>query len=147
MGILIDYFTAPDDTAAAEAINWVGGPAGGDEQTGAKPYPSATVTIDRGAQVTWVGMMQSDPSDTTPESELGAVLALEDDGEIVVCRLSTAAHDALVRLAVAPEDPTALAQLEALGEPDNIIECVSELIKLASLAKDRGWSLYVWFCV
>lgn len=147
MGILIDYFTAPDDAAAAEVVHWIGGPGKGNERTGAEPYPSATIAVDRGAQVTWVGMMQSDPSDTIPESELGAVLALENDGEVVVCRLSAAVHEALVQLAATPEDPDALAQLEDLNEPDDIIERVSELIKLGALAKERGWSLYVWFSV
>lgn len=147
MGILIDYFTAPDDAAAAEVINWVAGPDVHDKQAGVEPYPTAIVTIDRGTQVTWIAMMDSDPSGTTPESELGKVLVLEDEGERVVYRLSNAAHEALVRLAVDPEDPAALAQLETLGEPDNIIECVSELIKLATLAKERGWPLYVWLCV
>ena len=75
------------------------------------------------------------------------MLALENDGEVVVCRLSAAVHEALVQLAATPEDPDALAQLEDLNEPDDIIERVSELIKLATLAKERGWSLYVCFAV
>lgn len=147
MGLLYDYFTAPDDAAAAEVIDWVGGPNARDKQAGIDLYPSAHVTIDPGTQLTWVAMMETDPSGTIPESELGKILVVKDEDESVVCRLSAAACDALAQLAIEPDNPAALAQLEGLGEPDAVVEAASELIKLATVAKDRGWSLYVWYAV
>ena len=145
MGLLFVYFTAPGDAAAAEVIDWVSGPDVPDEQTGAEPYPSAEINIDRSTQLTWVAMMDSDPSGEIPEPELAKVVATKNGGEAAVYRLSTAARDALARLSEDPEDPAVLELLEDLGDPNELIDDAPDLIQLATLAKERGWSLYAWF--
>lgn len=147
MSILLVYFTAPDDSAAAEVIDWLGGPDVGSQDGSVDPYPSALTEFDESAQLTWIATMEADPTGTVPEAELGKTLALKGQGEIVVHRLSQAARDALALLDSDPEASEAAWALSELGDLDEVVEDAPALIRLAVEAQRQGRSLYCWLSI
>lgn len=147
VGVLMVYFVAPDDSAAASVIDWVGGPDVGPGDGSVTPFPSAVIDVDEGSQLTWVGSMGAEPAGDLPEEAAGKVLATLGEGERVVYRLPQAARDALALLATDPEDAAAEEVLEDLGDLDEVVEEAPALIALAAEAQHQDRAVYCWLCV
>ncbi|QWW19093.1 hypothetical protein I6B53_08190 [Schaalia sp. 19OD2882] len=147
MGILADYFIAPDDNAAEAILDRVGGPSVADEETGAPALPCTQLDMDPAAQLTWVAMMSPDTAEGAASQDMGATIGIRNEGEVAVMRLSTAGRDALAALATNPDDPEAAEVLVELADPDEILEDGAELVALAVQAKQAGHPLYLWMAV
>lgn len=147
MGLLSVYFTAPDDQAAEATIDWLGGPDVKDEQAGVEPYQSAEIPFDPAEQMTWVADMKDDPTGACAPEDCGRLIAVRDEGERVVLRLSKAARDALALAAVDPEAAQDTGVFEGFVDVEELCEEGESLIELAQAAQDKDWPLYLWLCV
>ena len=153
MGQLCDFFIAPNDAAAAITIDWVGGPAAERERSGGYP----TVSIHGLESTMLTGKLEVVITGRTFDDVLATssneLVAMRDDGEGAVMRLTSALEDALNELA---EDR--LAQVaDAWAAPDSYwgfdldldlaLTLLTALVGLVRDARSRGWSTYAWVCV
>lgn len=142
MSILIEFFIAPDDAAAATALD--GGPEG--RFTTVSDYGSFLVFQ---AMVEWESLLTGrEISDLLDADEPRTVA---DDGGTVF-----AASPALQR-ALTTADEATLADLgrrwkqdpegvAADFDPEMIDSLLQDLAELARTAGDQGYNLYCWMC-
>jgi hypothetical protein len=160
MGVLFDYFVAPDDETAAAVIDWQGGPALGVPKQGlfGKPIAGMPTVEDTGIEPTvTLGMLQELLTGKTFDEQLAdptsrPILANRDGGERLVLRIG---NDLVVPLAQAPvERLSELAQpwseIEEFwgqADPNDLASFLTGLRELALRAHSSDQGLYCWVCV
>lgn len=161
MGLLCDYFAAPDDDAAAATIDWVGGPS----QPGKKrrllrresmPEPFAVVDMKGVEPTVQMGSLEEiltgRPYDEVIADPTGDVIASRDGGERVVVRLTETLQEALAEATEAQlvEAVERWAQTEEFwgqGDPAILRPEVEQLAGLARTSVQQDTRLYCWACL
>lgn len=142
MGLLIDYYLAPDDDAAVAVIE--GGPGGRLEallDTGIEPSVNLAMYVELLTGRTFDEQLEA--------PECFPVLAEGDDGEVLVFGID----DGFVR-ALAEADPETVQRLavpwaeieefDDRGDPEHLADFLSRLQVLARKAVAEGQHLYCW---
>lgn len=174
MGVLYDYFAAPDDEAAAAVIDRVGGPgAPGSPGSGtsrggglfrrrapaAEPVGPAYPTLfDTGIDpVVQCGTLEElltgrAYEDVEEDPRSGRALAVRDEGERLVLTLTDGLVAALA--GAGPEDLASVAdpwaqteEFGGAGDPRALTALLGQMATLARDARSRGDNLYCWVCV
>lgn len=170
MGVLYDYFSAPDDAAAAAVIDRAGGPGapeaaspnrGGlfrwrvDQST--LPVPGLAIAdtgIDPVVQcATLEELLTGRPYEVIEtDPRWGQTLAIRDGGERLILTLTDDLVDALARA-----DPADLARVAGpwaqteefggQGDPDVLKSFLTDFSAAAREARSEGRTLYCWVCV
>lgn len=160
MGVLFDYFVAPDDSAAAAVIDWPSGPASGVPKKGlfGKPVPGLVTMQDTGVEPTvTLGMLEEMLTGKTFDEQLAdkgsrPVVATREGGERMVVRIG---DDLVASLAAAPGDrlrelAQPWSQIEEFwghGDPVSLQEFLQRLQGMAAQAQAGKKGLYCWVCV
>lgn len=163
MGLLCDYFAAPDDDAAAATVDWVGGPA--HPGKGAKrgllrrePSPAPLVVVDMKdveptvQMATLEEILTGRPYDEIVADPTDPVVASRDGGERVVTRLTKTLQTALAeatdeQLGAAVDRWAGTDEFWGRGEPAVLRPAIGALAGVARAALANGHSLYCWVCV
>ncbi|MFI7212499.1 hypothetical protein [Micromonospora maritima] len=151
MGILCDYFSAPDDEAAAAVADVPGGP-------GSAPDPGLDVVELKGTQPTvQLGTLEAlltgrDYDAVTENSRWCKAVAVRHDGEVLVLSLTDELQAALAdapqsRLREVAEPWSTTEEFWGQAEPSVLAEALIELAGLARRATARAERLYCWVCV
>ncbi|MCZ7435237.1 hypothetical protein O7598_02405 [Micromonospora sp. WMMC241] len=149
MGILCDYFSAPDDDAAATVADVLGGPrsASGFEVVELKGIQPVVQLGTLEALLTGVAY-----DVVTENPRWGQAVAVRHDGELLVISLTDELHAALadasesrLREVAVPWSET--EEFWGRGEPSLLAEVLIELAGLARRATARSERLYCWVCV
>jgi len=160
MGVLFDYFVAPDDSTAGAVIDWPGGPASGVPKKGlfGKPVPGLAAIQDTGVEpVVTLGMLEEMLTGRTFDEQLAddqsrPIVATRDGGERLVVRIG---DDLVSSLAGAPPDrlrelAQPWSQIEEFwgpGDPVYLQEFLHRLQGMAVQAEAAKRGLYCWVCV
>lgn len=171
MGVLYDYFSAPDDAAAAAVIDRDAGPSGSgasapvgggffarrrQPQAPAGPaYPTVADTgIDPVVQCgTLEELLTGRPyEDVESDARWGQALAIRDEGERLVLTLTDGLVDALARaeadqLASVSVPWSTTEEFWGAGDPVALTRVLIDLSTTARDARARGETLYCWVCV
>lgn len=170
MGVIFDYFIAPDDGAAAAVIDRVGGPGsagtspardvptgdhGAESGAGGGTLPTvADAGFDPVVQATTLEALLTRRAydDLTKVPGWGRVVASRDGGEQTVVAMSSTLVDALASVddatlseAVVPWSQT--EEFWGAGDPDALLPVVRDLAGLARRATPAGHRMYCWVCV
>lgn len=172
MGVLIDYFAAPSDAEAAATIDSVGGP--GKPPSAESPRRGLFARKVKGAEavqpqgfrtvsdtgidpVVQAGTLEALLTGRTFDEVFDAApsvppVAIRDEGERVVLKVSDGLVDALVR-----STPESLAEVAVpwseteefwgQGDAQALAGLLNELAELARYARSQGQALYAWVCV
>ncbi|MFD5243212.1 hypothetical protein ACFWIW_01645 [Amycolatopsis sp. NPDC058340] len=146
MGVLFDYFAAPDDDAAAATIDLDGGPADASLPTvqlkGVDPFVQLG-TLE--SLLTGVGY------DTIIERDIAPVAMADGGTRLVVAltdELSAALSDAdEPRLREVAEPWSRTEEFGGGADPDDLVTVLTGFAELARTATTRGDRLYCWVCV
>lgn len=146
MGVLFDYFAAPDDAVAATVIDVVGGPA----EAG---FPTVALKgVDPFVQLgTLESLLTGVDYDIVAGRDIAPV-AMADDGERLVVGVSGDLHAALsaaddVRLREVVEPWSRTEEFGGHADSSDLATTLSGLAELARTATTRGHRLYCWVCV
>jgi hypothetical protein len=146
VGVLFDYFAAPDDAVAATVIDVTGGPA---EAT----FPTVALKgVDPFVQLGTLESLLTGVDYDTVAGRDGAPVAMADDGERLVVPVSdgllaalSAADDARLREVAEPWSRT--EEFGGRADPSDLATTLIGLAELARAATTRGDRLYCWVCV
>jgi hypothetical protein len=169
MGVLHDYFIAPNDASAAATINWAGGPGRHisppakrgpfgwrkveSEPSGvAAPFPTVADTgIDPVVQGgTLEELLTGRPYEQIEQDPRWAnVLADRDGGQGLVLTLTDGLIGALAQanteqLARVAVPWSATEEFLGQGDPEALTSLLGDLSMLARDARARGESVYCW---
>ncbi len=172
VGVLFDYFAAPSAGAAADTIDWVGGPGRppittpsarrglfGRRSNAPDAVPQAAYRtlsdtgIDPVVQAgTLENLLTGRAFDEILAANAGAQVAVRDGGQRLVMKvsdglvdaLSTATADSLANVA---EPWSHTEEFWDAGNPEELAGFLSELAALARHARGEGQSVYCWTCV
>lgn len=172
VGVLFDYFAAPGAAAAAETIDWVGGPSRPPNTTppvrrglfGRRPNASDAVPqaayrtlndtgIDPVVQAgTLENLLTGRSFDEILTANAGAQVAVRDGGQRLVLKVSDGLVDALSAatadsLADVAEPWSHTEEFWGAGDPEELAGFLTELAALARHARGEGQSVYCWTCV
>ena len=171
MGVLYDYFSAPDDAAAAAVIDRDGGPGstGLAAPTGSRifgrrrqqpaqgglAYPTVADTgIDPVVQCgTLEELLTGRPyEDIETDPRWSQALAIRDEGERLVLTLTDSLVDALAgadadQLASVAVPWSKTEEFWGAGDPAALASFLVDLSATAKGARARGETLYCWVCV
>lgn len=141
MGVMYDYFAAPSDEVAAAVLG--GGPSGFE--------PVETKWLD---PVVMMGTLEELLTGRTYEDVLdgercGEVLAMRDDGALMVLTVTDGLRDGLASAGELSDVARAWAKTEELNgwDPQSLEGVLGELRALAKKAASRNERLYCWVCV
>ncbi|MFD6067792.1 hypothetical protein [Amycolatopsis lurida] len=146
MGVLFDYFAAPDHDAAATTIDLDGGPA-------EASFPTVALKgLDPFVQLgTLESLLTGADYDTVIERDLAPVAMADDGARLVVAlteELSAALSDAdEARLREVAEPWSRTEEFGGQADPADLVAVLTELAQLARTATTRGDRLYCWVCV
>ncbi|MBE1580842.1 hypothetical protein ACFORH_26305 [Amycolatopsis roodepoortensis] len=146
MGVLFDYFAAPDDDAAATTIDLVGGP---DEAS----FP--TVALKGVDPFVQLGTLESLLTGVDYETVIGRAIepvAMADGGARLVVALTGELTAALsdadeARLNEVAEPWSRTEEFGGQADPADLATMLTGLAELARTATTRGDRLYCWVCV
>ncbi|MFC5727951.1 MULTISPECIES: hypothetical protein [Nocardioides] len=175
MGVLFDYFAAPDDADAAATIDRIGGPA---KPGTAAPLPARrglfrrspkeVETVREGADYATVADTGIDPvvqggtleelltgrpyEEIEQDPRWGHSLATRDGGERQVLTLTDGLVDALAqadadRLAAVAVPWSQTEEFWGVGDPEELTSVLRALSRLAREARSRNETVYCWVCV
>ncbi|KFU76292.1 hypothetical protein SAMN04489729_4944 [Amycolatopsis lurida] len=146
MGVLFDYFAAPDNDAAATTIDLVGGP---DEAS----FPTVALKgVDPFVQLgTLESLLTGVGYEAVIERDLAPVAMADDGARLVVALtegLSAALSDAdEARLREVAEPWSRTEEFGGQADPADLATVLTGLAELARIATTRGDRLYCWICV
>ncbi|MGY6657087.1 hypothetical protein ACXIZN_33490 [Amycolatopsis sp. TRM77291] len=146
MGVLFDYFAAPDDDAAATTIDLVGGP---DEAS----FPTVALKgVDPFVQLgTLESLLTGVDYEVVIEREIAPVTMAGEGTRLVVAltaELSAALADAdEARLNEVAEPWSRTEEFGGQADPADLATMLTGLAELARNARTRGDRLYCWVCV
>lgn len=145
MGVLSDYFAAPDDTAAATVLD-LGGPA-------SSSFPTLDLKgIDPLVQLgTLESLLTGVDYDIVAERS-GKLVAMADEGEQLVVSVTNELVAALstadeARLREVAEPWSETEEFGGRADPTDLAMVLNELADLARTATTDGHRLYCWVCV
>ncbi|WP_340686074.1 hypothetical protein LCL61_06895 [Amycolatopsis coloradensis] len=146
MGVLFDYFAAPDNDAAAATIDLVGGPAEASLPTvqlkGVDPF------VQLG---TLESLLTGADYETVIDREIAPVAMAGDGVRLVVPlteELSAALSDAdEARLREVAEPWSRTEEFDGQADPADLAAVLTGLAEVARTATTRGDRLYCWVCV
>lgn len=146
MGVLFDYFAAPDDAVAATVLDVVGGPA-------EAAFPTVALKgVDPFVQLGTLESLLTGVDYDTIAGHDTAPVAMADDGERLVVAVRgdllaalSGADDARLREAAEPWSRT--EEFGGHADPSDLATTLSGLADLARTAAARGDRLYCWVCV
>jgi hypothetical protein len=146
MGVLFDYFAAPDDDTAATVIDVIGGPA-------EASFP--TVALKGVDPFVQLGTLESLLTGVDYDTIIGHVpdpVAMGDGGERLVTAVSgglsaalSTADDARLREVAEPWSRT--EEFGGHADPSDLATALTGLAELARTATTRGDRLYCWVCL
>ncbi|MFD9699969.1 hypothetical protein [Lentzea sp. NPDC059081] len=142
MGVMYDYFSAPSDEVAAEAI--ADGPL--------QRFPTVeTKSLDPAVVMGQLEGLLTGRSwdDVREDPQWAQGLAIEHDGEVLVLAVTDGLRDALAAAGDLDEVAVRWAGIEELDgfEPAVLAETLRDLKALAVEAVKNGEQLYCWACV
>ena len=144
MGVLSDYFAAPDDAAAGAVIDE--GPAG--------IFDTVTTKIDCVVELAYVEELLGGRSvdEQLDDPRTGGLVEQRDEGQRLVLTVSHAMQVALASApdAELPQIACEWAQAEEFGggaDPADLESVLRDLRTLAQTATERTLGLYCWACV
>lgn len=169
MGVLFDYFIAPNDSAAAAVIDQVGGPSAAPVSKpsrfggllGRRPKDDGvhqTEVLRTGVDPVVQGGTLEELLTGRPYAEIasdprsGNALAVRDGGERLVLTLTEGLTEALAaadddRLAEVAVPWSETEEFWGLATPDELAHILRDLAALARSARSKGHSVYCWVCV
>ncbi|MFK3676973.1 hypothetical protein ACI2IP_04545 [Microbacterium sp. NPDC090218] len=150
MGVLYDYFSAPNDEEAAKVLAVEGGPGTPDSGYDAVALKGIDPIVQLG---TLEALLTETPyDDVVDDPRSGAMLAASEDYDQLVVTLTAALVSAL-----AAADDEALAkvavpwsQTDEFGgaaSPEELTPVLKDLAALARRAESSGALVYCWVCV
>lgn len=152
MGVLFDYFTAPDDATAARTIAWSAGPARPTD--GSPPHPCVHTGIDPAVQGATLEQLMTgrDLEAVMDDPRWADSLAMTGAGERLVLTMTDGLVDALASADERQLTDVALPWSrteEFVGsvEPSHLAGVLRELAALARRARAQGHGLYCWASV
>ncbi|OLZ59885.1 hypothetical protein [Amycolatopsis keratiniphila] len=146
MGVLFDYFAAPDNDAAAATIDLVGGPT-------EAALPTVQLKgVDPFVQLgTAESLLTGVDYDTVIARDLAPVAMADEGARLVVPlteELSTALSDAdAERLREVAEPWSRTEEFGGQADRADLAALLADLAELARGAESRGDRLYCWVCV
>ncbi|RHW24121.1 hypothetical protein D0Z08_25690 [Nocardioides immobilis] len=175
MGVLFDYFAAPNDADAAATIDRLGGPAAAGAaitESGRRGLfrrrSKVAETVPEGPAYPTVGDTGIDPvvqagtleelltgrpyEDIEQDPRWGRSLAVRDGGEGMVHTLTDGLVDALAqaeadRLAEVAVPWSQTEEFWGAGDPEELTALLQDLAQLAREARARNESVYCWVSV
>ncbi len=143
MGVLFDYFAAPDDAAAATAID--NGPDGLFDTLSTK----VDCVVLLGELEHLLGGRSFDDQLDDPRAD--GLVSDRDEGDVQVLTISRVTQDVLASASDAdlPAVAREWAQAEEFGgdaEPAELETLARDLCALARRANDGGLGMYCWVC-
>ncbi|MFE6609899.1 hypothetical protein [Amycolatopsis sp. NPDC057786] len=146
MGVLFDYFTAPDNETAATTIDLVGGPA---------EASLPTVQLKGVDPFVQLGTLESLLTGVDYETVIGRAIepvAMADGGTRLVVALTEELSAALsdadeARMREVAEPWSRTDEFGGQADPAELADLLTGLAELARTAKTRGDHLYCWVCV
>lgn len=146
MGVLFDYFAAPDNDAAAATIDLVGGPS---------EASLPTVQLKGVDPFVQLGTLESLLTGVGYDTVIGRSIepvAMADDGALLVValteELATTLSDAdEARLREVAEPWSRTEEFGGEADPADLADVLTGLAELARDAKTQGDHLYCWVCV
>lgn len=146
MGVLFDYFAAPDNDAAATPIDLVGGPAEAPFQTVA--FKGVDPLVQLG---TLESLLTGVDYETILERDIDPI-AMAGDGERLVVAMTDGLSAALsdadeARLREVAEPWSRTEEFGGRADPTDLAIALTGLADLARTATTRGDRLYCWVCV
>ncbi len=149
MGVLFDYFRAPDASTAAAMLERVGGPMGGPDApvldaVNGKGFEPAVMMRKLQSLLTGV------PYDKLPSSE--ELLAMESEDGPWIVQLSEELRDALAdaqlsRLPAVAEQWVRTQEFWEQPPATEVLPFLGEVTALARRARQAGERLYCWICL
>ncbi len=150
MGVLFDYFRAPDASTAAAMLERVGGPMGGPDApvldaVNGKGFEPAVMMRKLQSLLTGV------PYDELPEAEVELLAMAGEDGPWIV-QLSEELRDALAdaqrsRLPAVAEQWVRTEEFWEQPPAAEVLPFLGEVAALAGRARQAGERLYCWICL
>jgi hypothetical protein len=160
VGLLCDYFVAPDDASAAATIDWIGGPGEPSKPRGflkrAEETAYPRVSLPGVEPVVMMGSLDGLLTGRSFEDVLadptGHEVAIRDGGERLVWALPTALRDALLisddaQLRAVAVPWVATEEFWGQGDPVAAGEWLVQLRQLVVDGTQKGHTLYCWVCV
>lgn len=150
MGVLYDYFSAPNDEEAAKALTVEGGPGAPDSGYDAVALKGIDPIVQLG---TLEALLTATPyDDVIDDPRSGTMLAASEEYDQLVVTLSGSLVSAL---AAADDDGLAQvavpwSQADEFGggvSPDDLTPVLRDLAALARRAESSGSLVYCWVCV
>jgi hypothetical protein len=150
MGVLYDYFSAPNDEEAAKVLTVEGGPGAPDSGYDAVALKGIDPVVQLG---TLESLLTATPyDDVIDDPRSGSMLAAGEDYEQFVVTLTgslvaalAAAGDAGLAQVAAP-----WSQTDEFGghvSPEELTPALRDLAALARRAESSGALVYCWVCV
>lgn len=149
MGVLFDYFRAPDASTAAAVLHRLGGPTTPDPDA-----PLVDAVEGKGFEPevmlrTLQSLLTGTPYEELPDGELVATEA--EDGPWIM-QLSEELRDALAdaqpsRLPAVAEQWVRTEEFWEEPTADDVLPFLGELTALAGRARQAGERLYCWICL
>ena len=144
MGVLFDYFAAPDDAAAGAVVEQ--GPAG--------VFETVSTQIDCLVALGYVEELLDGRSlgEQLDDPRTGGLVEQRADGEVAVLTISDAMRTALASAADAElprvaRDWSAAEEFGGAADPAELAAVLRDLGALARTAREAGHGLYCWVCV
>lgn len=146
MGVLFDYFAAPDDVVAATVIDVIGGPA-------EAAFPTVAMKgVDPFVQLGTLESLLTGVDYDTVVGRGSEPVAMADSGERLVVAVSvgllaalSTADDARLREVAEPWSRT--DEFDGRADPADLATILTGLAELARTATTRGDRLYCWVCL
>jgi hypothetical protein len=149
VGVLFDYFRAPDASTAAAVLERLGGPRDPDasllDTVAGKGFEPAVMMRKLQSLLTGV------PYDELPEAEV-ELLAMEDEDGPWIVQLSQELRDALAdaqpsRLPAVAEQWVRTEEFWEQPPATEMLPFLAEVTALAGRARQAGERLYCWICL
>ena len=149
MGVLFDYFRAPDASTAAAVLERLGGPRDPDaallDAVAGKGFEPAVMMRTLQSLLTGV------PYDELPEAEVELLVMEGEDGPWIV-QLSEELRDALAdaqlsRLPAVAEQWVRTEEFWEQPPAAEVLPFLGEVTALARRARQAGERLYCWICL
>lgn len=149
MGVLYDYFSAPNDEQAVQVLEVEGGPTSADSGFDAGTLGGIDPVVQLG---TLEALLTGTPyDDVTDDPRAGHNLAMSEDYDRIVITVTDALATALAaaddaRLAEVAEPWSQTEELEG-ADPAQLAAFARDLAALARRAAAADHRLYCWTCI
>jgi hypothetical protein len=152
VGLLCDYFLAPDDEAAAQTADWTGGPGDPPPSSDRLPTVSFKSMEPVVSMSTLENLFTGTPVDDLITAAAVRDVAMRDEGELMVFRISDTLKEELAkapasRLSEVGKAWAATEEFSWIDDARYVTEALTALAELARQDTAGTQHLYCWVCV